>query len=139
MKLQAHFLADTAQFDSEGFITVIRGGVTSVAFEGFPGLARFCVLTRLWLTAEEADGLVFMTMRLSFDGTEIGKSSQPINVNRSNPDHVYVNVISNLQLSFPSAGTLRIEASVRANSPEEAALPLLDLLVEAAPGSQPEE
>ena len=138
MKLQAHFLADTAQFDSEGDITVIRGGISTIAFEAFPGLARFCVLTRLWLTAEEADGLVFMTTRLGFDGTEIGESSQPINVNRSKPEHVYVNVISNLQLTIPGPGLLRIEVSIRANSLDEAALPLLDVVVERTPGSEPD-
>jgi hypothetical protein len=139
MRLQAHFVADTAQFDSEGFITVIRGGVSTIFFENFPGLAKLCVLTRLWLTAEEADGLVFMTTRVSLDGTGIGESSQPLNVNRSNPDHVYVNVISNLQLAVVGPGLLRIEVSIRANSLNEAALPLLDVAVERTPGTGPDQ
>jgi hypothetical protein len=125
MKLQAHLLAETAQFDSEGFITVIRGGMTGATPERFPMLLRFAVLTRLWLTEQEAAGLVEMSTRVSFSGKEIAQTRQPLNINRSDPSRIFINCVNNLQLLIDRPGLIQIEASVQGMG-----LPLLELPVD---------
>lgn len=133
MKLQAHFIADVAQFDSEGLVTVIRGGINQAMTDAFPGMVRFSTLTRLWLTPEEASGLVMTRTRLTLDSSEIAQSSQPLNVNKTNPDYIFVNLINNFQLVIPHPCLLRIETSVTAPG-LESALPLLEFVVKRAPG-----
>ena len=128
MKLQAHMLADTVQFDSEGFVTIIKGGITGVTPAGFPILFRFGVFTRLWLTPEEAAGLVEMTTRISYNDVELANNRQPLNVNRADPNYIFVNVANTLQFVLDRPGLLRISAYVVG-----VALPTLDLPITAPP------
>lgn len=125
MKLQAHMLAETLQFDSEGFVTMIRGGLTSVTFAGFPALIHFGIFTRLWLTQDEAAGLVEMTTRITFNDREAANTRQPINVNRTDPSRIFVNIVNNLQMVVDRVGLIQIEAHVAGS-----VLPLLELPVE---------
>jgi len=128
MKLQAHFLAETAQFDSEGFLTIIRGGMTGVTASGFPAPIRFHVVTRLWLEPKEASAPVFMQTRLSFRDNEVGATRQLLNVNPSMPDRIFVNVIQNLTVGVDQPGVIKIQCSVA-----DELLPILELPVDPGP------
>jgi len=121
-------LADTAQFDSEGFVTMIRGGITGMTPSGFPVLLRFSVFTRLWLSSGEAAGLVEMETRITFNDKEIVNNRQPLNVNRADPEHIFVNVVNNLQFAIDQPGLIKIQAYVVGM-----ALPTLELPVTAPP------
>jgi hypothetical protein len=129
MKLQAHMIADTAQFDSDGFVTIIRGGMTGATPVGFPVLFRFSIFTRLWLDSQEAAGLVEMRTRITFRGAEISNASQPLNVNRADPSRIFVNVVNNLQMLIDQPGLIQIESSVSGM-----ALPLIELPIDPPPG-----
>lgn len=130
MKLQAHFIADTAQFDTEGFFTVIRGGMDMVYVPTFPALLRFSILTRVWLTPDEAEGLVEMATRMTFNGKEFANTRQPLNVNRTQPARIFINAVSNVQMGLTEVGLIQIEAGISGR-----ALPLLELPISRPPGS----
>jgi hypothetical protein len=120
--VQAHLAAEVAQFDSEGFVTIIKGGLTGIHSPAFPVPVRFGVFTRLRLTEDEAQGLVVMNHRLTHNGVQLAETAMPLNVNVSDPDQIYVNAIAQFQVVVPEPGLMRVAASVLG-----AALPFIDI------------
>lgn len=127
MKVEAHLIAETAQFDSDGFFTIIRGGLTGVKSSGFPFPYKFSILTRLLLTEKEASKLVVLNSIISFEGREIATVDQPLAVKVTNPNQIFVNAIGNIQLLIDAPGKLTVRSYVLGS-----ALNPLDLLIEAA-------
>ncbi len=123
MKVQAHFLAESANFAADGTFTVFKGGVTDLNAHGWPALSKVAVVTRLELTHEEASQLVELTLRISFEGQEMTVARQPLAVKAGDPAKpVYVNSIIELGFPLMGPGRITIEASVN-----DMGLPLLYL------------
>lgn len=133
MKLQAHFVADSVLFDAEGFVTVVRGGINQMYSDTFPAIFRFASLTRLWLTPDEAKGLVFLQTRVTLDDEEISASRQPVNVNPIRPDSIFANISVSYQLGLGHPGLLRIASTVTTADQEAQVLPLIDIPIERKP------
>ena len=134
MKLHAHFVAESANFASDGTFTVFKGGIDQMAAPGWPALTRLALITRLELDADESHRLIELQVRILFQGVQVGASRQPLAV-RPAPvgGRSYVNSIANLNLGLPGPGVITIAASVN-----DEALPLLYITAtEAAPGSRP--
>lgn len=112
MIVQAHFAAETAQFDSEGFVTIIKGGLTGIHSPSFPVPVRFAVFTRLRLTPDEARGLVVVNHRLTHEGVHLAATAMPLNVNVTDEDQIYVNAIAQFQVVAPRPGLMRVGADV---------------------------
>lgn len=123
MKVQAHFVAESANFAADGTFAVFKGGITDLNAQGWPAFSKVAIVTRLELTREEASQLVELTLRISFEGQEMTVARQPIAVKVpeiSRP--IYVNSITELGFPLPGPGRVTIEAMVN-----EARLPLLYL------------
>lgn len=132
MKVQAHFLADSANFGADGTFAVFKGGITELNSSDWPVLARMAMITRLELTHGEASRLVELTMRLSFEGQELTVVRQPLAVKPGDPARpMYVNSIVELNFPVPGPGRLTIEAAVN-----QAGLPLLHVWAQQL-GSSP--
>ncbi len=128
MKLHAHFVAESANFASDGTFTVFKGGIDQVASPNWPALTRIAIITRLELDPQESRRLIEMQLRVLFQGVQMGSSTQPLAVK---PVPVggrsYVNSIAYLNLGIPGPGVITIAATVN-----DEALPLLYLMVTQA-------
>ncbi len=123
MKVQAHFLAENANFNADGTFTVFKGGITDLNASEWPAFSRFAMITRLELSHEEASQLVELAIRISFEGQEISVVRQPLAVKAIDPEKPhYVNSIVELGIPLPGPGKMTIEASVN-----DRGLPLLYL------------
>jgi hypothetical protein len=123
VKLHAHFVAESANFASDGTFTVFKGGIDQFASPGWPALVRLAIITRLELDARESRRLMEMQVRISFDGVQMGASTQPLAVKAAPAGgRSYVNSIANLNLGIPGPGVVTIAATVN-----DEALPLLYL------------
>ncbi len=113
MKVQAHFVADSANFAADGTFTVFNGGVTDINAQAWPAFGKVAILTRLELTIEEASQLIELSLRISFEGREVASSRQPLAVKVLRADRpIYVNSIIELGLPLPGPGRITIEAAV---------------------------
>jgi hypothetical protein len=125
VKLHAHFVAESANFASDGTFTVFKGGIDQMASARWPALTRLAIITRLELDAEESRRLVEMQVRVLFQGVQMGASTQPLAVKAAPVGgRSYVNSIANLNLGIPGPGVITIAATVN-----DEALPLLYLTV----------
>jgi hypothetical protein len=122
VKVQAHFPAESANFGADGTFTVFKGGITDINASGWPAPARVAIVTRLELTIEEAQELVELTLRLSFEGRELALIRQPLAVKADPSKPIYVNSIAELNIGVPGPGRITIEAAVN-----EMGLPLIHL------------
>lgn len=128
MKLHAHFVAESANFASDGTFSVFKGGIDQMASPNWPALTRIAVITRLELDAEESHRLVEMQLRVLFEGIQMGTSRQPLAVKAAQAGgRSYVNSIVNMNLGIPRPGVITIAASVN-----DEALPLLYLTASQA-------
>jgi hypothetical protein len=129
LKLHAHFLADSANFASDGTFTVFKGGIDQMASQGWPALTRLALITRLELDAGESHRLLELQVRVLFQDVQIGASIQPLAVKAAPVGgRSYVNSIANINLGIPGPGLITIAATVN-----EEALPLLYLTATQAP------
>ena len=128
MKLHAHFVAESANFASDGTFTVFKGGIDQLASARWPALTRLALITRLELDAEESHRLIELQVRILFQGVQMGASRQPLAV-KAAPigGRSYVNSIANLNLGINGPGVITIAATVN-----DEALPLLYLTVTQA-------
>jgi hypothetical protein len=114
MKVLAHFLAESANFASDGTFTVFRGGIDQVASDAFPTLVRLVLVTRLELTRDEARVLNELFLEVEHEGTLMGpRVGQPLAVRV--PDHekpIYVNSIAQLNVVIPSPGVTIFKAAI---------------------------
>lgn len=132
MKVQAHFLADSANFAADGTFSVFKGGITELNAPSWPVLTRFVVVTRLELTQEEASQLVELTLRIWFGDREVTTTRQPLATKPGDPSKPsYVNSIAELGFQLPGPGRITIEAAIN-----DTGLPLLYLWAQQ-PGSSP--
>lgn len=122
MKVQAHFPAESAGFGADRTFTVFKGGITELNAPGWPALARVAIVTRLELTVEEAQELIELTLRISFEGQELALVRQPLAVKADPSKPIYVNSIAELNIGVPGPGRITIEAAVN-----EVGLPLIYL------------
>ena len=125
MKLHAHFVAESANFASDGTFTVFKGGIDQMASQSWPALTRLALITRLELDADESHRLIELQVRILYEGVQMGASTQPLAVKAAPAGgRSYVNSIANINLGIPGPGVITIEASVN-----DEALPLLYLTV----------
>ncbi len=114
MKVLAHFLAETANFASDGTFTVFRGGIDQVQSDSFPALVRLVLVTRLELTREEARVLNELFLEVEHEGHLMGpRFGQPLAVrvpDKQKP--IYVNSIAQLNIIIPSAGVTVFKAAI---------------------------
>jgi hypothetical protein len=123
VKLHAHFVAESANFASDGTFSVFKGGIDQMASTNWPALTRLALITRLELDAEESHQLIELQVRILFQGVQLGASRQPLAVKPAPAGaRTYVNSIANMNLGIPGPGVITIAASVN-----EEALPLLYL------------
>lgn len=121
MKLHAHFIAESANFASDGTFTVFKGGIDQMASHSWPALTRLALITRLELDADESHRLIELQVRILYEGVPMGASTQPLAVKAAPAGgRSYVNSIANINLGIPGPGVITIAASVN-----EEALPLL--------------
>lgn len=125
MKLHAHFLSDSANFNDDGTFTIYKGGISDVTAAGFPTMCKFVMLTRIELEADEAESMHDLALDVYFNGTPMGPTShQPIAINAPSGQPVYSNTISQFQLVVVSVGEILFAATY-----DDIALPLLRLHV----------
>ncbi len=123
MKMLAHFLAESANFASDGTFTVFKGGITEINSPGWPAVTKIVIITRLELDLEESRKLNELELRITFEGHEMSRSRQPLAVKVPEPGKLsYMNSIGMLNLIIPGPGTITVEAYVN-----RMALPLLHL------------
>lgn len=111
MKLLAHFLADSANFNQDGTFTVFKGGITDTLAAGFPTMAKFVVLTRIEFTPGEASKLHQLQLHITLpDGSHVSGQRQPIVVRLADPNapHLYANVISQMNVGLARGGDIVI-------------------------------
>jgi len=121
VKLHAHFVAESANFASDGTFSVFKGGIDQLASPNWPVLTRIAVITRLELDANESRRLVEMQLRVLFEGVQMGTSRQPLAVKAAAAgSRSYVNSIVTMNLGIPGPGVITVAASVN-----DEALPLL--------------
>lgn len=130
MKLHAHFLAESANFASDGTFTVFKGGIDQIASPAWPVITRLAIITRLELDPNESRRLLEMQVSILFQGIQGPITKQPLAVKAAPAGgRSYVNSIATLNLGIPGPGVFTIAATV-----DEQALPLLYLTVaEAGP------
>jgi len=130
VKLHAHFLAESANFASDGTFTVFKGGIDQLASPGWPVFTRLALITRLELDAGESRRLLELHVLVLFQGVQLGASTQPLAVKAAPVGgRSYVNSIANMNLGIPGPGVITIAATVN-----DEALPLLYLTAtQAAP------
>ena len=139
MKLHAHFLAESANFASDGTFTVFKGGITDVGSPMWPVMTKVAIVTRLELDSDESRRLVEMRVRVTHEGQGMGQARTPLAAKAAQPGQPsYVNSILTMNLIIPGPGRLTIAASIN-----EEALPLLYIeavqLPRQAPGVIPAE
>jgi hypothetical protein len=125
MKLLAHFVADSANFNTDGTFTVFKGGVSDLHAPGFPALCKVAVITRLEFTVDEAAALHEMQLNIALPGASmIIGSRQPIAVKVTDVarGHLWSNVIAEMTLLVPQPGEVVISGDI-----DGQALPLLFL------------
>jgi hypothetical protein len=133
VKVQAHFVAESASFGADGTFTVYKGGITDLNATDWPALSRLAIVTRLELTHDEAAHLIELTLRFLHDEIQLGQARQPLAVKVMDPTKpVYVNSIAETNLVIPGPGKITIEAAVN-----EKRLPLLYLWAVQAGAPQP--
>lgn len=111
MKLLAHFLADSANFNQDGTFTVFKGGITEINAASFPTLSKFVVLTRIEFSPDEASKLHQLQLHITLpDGTHVSGQRQPIvvRVAEQSPQRAYANVISQMNIGLARTGDLVI-------------------------------
>ncbi len=123
MKVQAHFVADSALFAVDGTFTVYRGGITEMRSATWPVMSKLAIITRLALEPDEVSGLIEVRLRFLHENQLLGEAGQPIAARVPDPARpVYVNSIVELNMGIPGPGTITIEATV-----DDKRLPLLYL------------
>lgn len=132
MKLHAHFLADSANFASDGTFTVFRGGINEVNSPAWPILLKVASITRLEFTPEEATKLNEYTQQITFEGQGrshvMAQVRQPIALKVLPGKPIYANLIGNLNLIVPGSGRITIQTLIN-----DEALPLLHFEANQAP------
>ncbi|MHB1523592.1 MAG: DUF6941 family protein [Candidatus Dormibacteria bacterium] len=127
MKLHAHFLADSANFNDDGTFTVFKGGINRLTASAFPTLARFVVVTRLEFDQEEASELHEVGLTVSLGYTQLAPTKvNPIALQRAVVGPCFANVISQFSLVVPAPGELVLAATV-----DDIGLPSLHLDIAA--------
>jgi len=125
VKQLAHFLAEKANFNSDGTFTVYRAGITELRAIAFPALCQFSLITRLELDEGEAAGLHHLHVDVQFNGTIAGNGMEiPVAVQVVPGRPSYANAIGNYSLAVPAVGELLVVASF-----DEGGLPFLRLHV----------
>jgi hypothetical protein len=114
VKVLGHFLAETANFSSDGTFTVFRGGIDQVQSDAFPALVRLVLVTRLELTRKEARVLNELFLEVEHEGQVMGpRVGQPLAVRvPDQPKPIYVNSIAQLNIVIPSAGVTIFKAAI---------------------------
>jgi transcriptional antiterminator Rof (Rho-off) len=127
MKLLAHFLADSANFNQDQTFTVFKGGITEVQAMGFPVMTKFVVVTSLVFDLEEAAKLHHMQLSLTLpDGRQVSGQRQPIAVRvlDATAKRFYSNVIGQMNVGVDRAGEIVIAGEIDGDR-----LPLLHLAI----------
>jgi hypothetical protein len=114
VKVLAHFLAETANFASDGTFTVFRGGIDQLASDGFPAFARLVLVTRLELTRQESRVLNELFLEVEHEGHLLApRVGQPLAVRVPEQEKpIYVNSIAQLNIVIPSAGVTVFKAAI---------------------------